>query len=279
MQPLRIANTGSAPLRLSSLSLSSNQFVITGPSVPRVILPHLHLDYSLAFAPTNTGNASASLAIQSDASNPMASVSLSGVGQKVISSLQVSPAVLNFGNLALQTTSTKNVTLQNTGDISLTINGITVVGAGFGYSNLSAGYSLPPNQQVTFQVWFKPHVSGSASGTVSILSANLSSPASLSLAGSGISSPPPATPPPAERHTVHLTWVASTSSVVGYRVYRAVSAAGPFGVLPTGTLTATDYEDSTVSSGTTYYYLVTAFDSSGEESAGSNVATAVIPSP
>jgi hypothetical protein len=246
-----------------------------------VILPHLHLDYSLAFAPSNAGNASAALAIQSNASNPMASVSLSGVGQKVISSLQVSPAVLNFGNLALQTTSTKNVTLQNTGDISLIINGITVVGAGFGYSNLSAGYSLPPNQQVTFQVWFKPHVSGSASGTVSILSANLSSPASLSLAGSGISSPlpPPLSPPPAEQHTVHLTWVASTSSVVGYRVYRAVSAAGPFGVLSTGTLTATDYEDSTVSSGTTYYYLVTAFDGSGEESAGSNVATAVIPSP
>jgi fibronectin type 3 domain-containing protein len=81
------------------------------------------------------------------------------------------------------------------------------------------------------------------------------------------------------QHTVHLTWDASSSSVVGYRVYRAASAAGPFGVLSTETLTATEYEDSTVSSGTTYYYQVTAFDTSGEESAGSNVAKAVIPSP
>jgi hypothetical protein len=284
-QPLRLTNTGTAPLHLSSLSLSSKQFVIAGPSVPQVILPNLYLDYSLAFTPSNAGNASASLAIQSDASNSLASAALSGVGEKAVSSLQVSPALLNFGSLTLQTTSTKNVTLQNTGDINLTINGITVVGAGFGYADLSPGYRLPPNQQVTFQVWFKPQVKGSASGTVSILSANLASPASLSLMGNGVAQPPSPTPPAppslpsAVQHSVHLTWAASTSSVVGYRVYRAASADGPFGVLSTDTLMATDYDDSTVSSGTTYYYQVTAFDSSGEESAGSNVAPAVIPSP
>jgi hypothetical protein len=348
-QPLRITNMGTSPLSISSLSLASKQFAITGPSVPRAILPNLYLDYTVSFTPTDAGNASASISIQSNASIPLAAVSLTGVGQKVIASLQVSPAMLSFGSLALQSTGTQNVTLLNTGDVNLTINGVMVVGAGFGYADLSPGYSLPPNQQVVFQVWFKPQVKGSASGTLSILSANLTSPASLSVSGNGIlpvTTPPPAptqtpspTPTPAPtppttptpttptplpspapkpspappspapkptpappspvpappptppsstpasptpaptQHTVHLTWDASTSTVIGYRVYRAVTSTGPFGILSSNTGTATDYDDTTVSSGATYYYQVTAFDASGEESAASNVATAVIPNP
>jgi fibronectin type 3 domain-containing protein len=78
---------------------------------------------------------------------------------------------------------------------------------------------------------------------------------------------------------VHLTWDASTSVVIGYRVYRAATSTGPFGIISSNTGTATDYDDSTVSSGATYYYQVTAFDASGEESAASNVATALIPNP
>jgi len=276
-QTLHITNSGGAPLRITGLSLSNKQFILTGPSIPRVVLPNLSLDFTLAFAPTAAGTASASLSILSNAYNSLPAVSLSGIGEKIIAALQISPSALNFGNLNLQSISSKNVTLQNTGDVNLTINGITVVGAGFGYSDLSPGYSLPPNQQVTFQVWFKPLVKGSASGRVSILSANLASAADLSVMGDGVSSSSP--PPPTTQHSVHLTWDPSNSSVVGYHVYRAPAATGPFGILSSGTVTATDYDDSTVSSGTTYYYEVTAFDSSGEESQGSNVAFAVIPNP
>ncbi len=41
----------------------------------------------------------------------------------------------------------------------------------------------------------------------------------------------------------------------------------------------TTYVDSTVQSGTTYYYVVTAVSSSGAESSYSNQATAVVPTP
>jgi hypothetical protein len=270
-QTLHITNSGGAPLRITGLSLSNKQFVLTGPSIPRVVLPNLSLDYTLAFLPTAAGTATASLSVLSNAQNTLPAVSLSGVGEKVIAALQISPVALNFGSQKLRSTSSKNVSLKNTGDVNLTINGITVIGAGFGYSDLSPGYSLPPNQQVTFQVWFKPLVKGSASGKISILSTNLASAADLSVAGDGVSS--------ASQHNVHLSWDPSTSSVIGYHVYRAPAATGPFGMLSSGTVTATDYDDSTVSSGTTYYYEVTAFDASGEESPGSNVATAVIPNP
>jgi fibronectin type 3 domain-containing protein len=37
------------------------------------------------------------------------------------------------------------------------------------------------------------------------------------------------------------------------------------------------FEDDSVQAGTTYYYVVTAVNSSGEESTDSNQATAVVP--
>jgi len=41
----------------------------------------------------------------------------------------------------------------------------------------------------------------------------------------------------------------------------------------------TSYADLSVQAGSTYYYVVTAVDSSGTESVNSNEVTAVVPSP
>ena len=81
---------------------------------------------------------------------------------------------------------------------------------------------------------------------------------------------------PQVAHTVALTWNASTSTVSGYNVYRStVSGTGyaKISSLP-GVLSFTD---STVLNGTTYYYVTTAVDAAGVESAYSNEATAIIP--
>ncbi len=282
-QTLHVSNSGTAPLQITKLTVSDSQFVITGPSVPRVVLPNLGLDYTLAFTPTTPGSATGLLTIQSNAIQSAASVSLAGVGEKVMAMVAVSPAALNFGNLNLQTTATKSVTLQNTGDVNVAVSGITVAGSGFGYSDLSPGFSLAPSQSVTFQVWFRPQVKGAASGTVSIISANLSSPASLALAGDGVSptttapSPTPPATPTAVQQTVNLSWNPSTSAIVGYYVYRSQSASGGFQKLSASPVDATNYTDSTVNSGTTYYYAVTAVNASGEESVYSNESTAVVP--
>ncbi len=275
-QTLHITNSGNAPLQISSISLSNKQFVISGPSLPRTVLPALGLDYTLAFTPTTPGNATASLTITSNASQSVPAISLAGVGEKVVVSLQVTPSSINFGNENLQTTATKSVTLKNTGDVSITISGITAAGSGFGFSQLSPGISLSPNQQVTFQVWFRPQSSGVASGTVSILSANLSSPESISLSGDGVSTTN--TPPPtATQHAVHLTWNPSSSAVVGYRVYRSTTSGQFYSPLFSTPLDAFSFDDSTVTNGDTYYYVVTAVDSSGVESTYSNQATANVP--
>jgi hypothetical protein len=271
-QTLHITNTGAAPLTINSLTLTSTQFTFTGPSLPRTVLPAQNVDYTISFAPTTAGSASASIQITSNSSS--AAVSLAGVGEKAFAALQVTPSSISFGNLQLQSTATQNVTLKNTGDINITISGVTVAGAGFGYSSLSPGYSLTPNQTVTFQIWFRPQASGSASGNVSILSSNLATPASISVSGAGVTSAP--TPPPPLPHSVVLSWGPSASSVVGYRVYRDNgSGYSPLSAI----VSELTYTDSTVASGGTYHYVVTAVDTAGDESPYSNEATAVIPTP
>ena len=273
-QALHITNTGAAPLTVSSVTLKSTQFSLTGPSLPRTVLPAQKLDYTISFAPTAAGNASASIQVTSNAANTPASVSLAGVAEKAAAAVQVSPSSISFGNLQLNSTATQSVTLKNTGDINITISGIAVAGAGFGYSSLSPGYSLTPNQSVTFQIWFRPQTSGSASGHVSVLSSSLATPASVSVAGAGVMTNSGSPSPAPAQHSVVLSWGPSASSVNGYRVYRD----GGSGYTPLSSITPElTYTDASVVSGSTYRYVVTAVDSSGDESPYSNEATAVIP--
>lgn len=283
-QTIHISNTSKTPIQISSLKVSAKDFVITGPSVPRTILPATGLDYTLSFTPSAAGSQTASVSIGSSATSAPATVPLAGVGAKATAAVQLNPNSVNFGALVLQTTGTKNITLQNSGDVSVKISGVTVAGAGFGYADLSPGFSLSPNQTVTFQVWFKPAVKGVASGTVSIISANLSSPASLSLSGTGVTSttpsptptPTPTPSPSPTAHTVHLSWSPSSSSVVSYRIYRGQVSGGPY-PNTVSSVDALSFDDSTVVDGNTYYYVVTAVDSAGAESAYSNQTSAQVP--
>lgn len=75
---------------------------------------------------------------------------------------------------------------------------------------------------------------------------------------------------------VQLEWTANTETdLAGYRVYRGTSSPVVKGTPINGVLTSPAFLDSTVTAGTTYYYAVTAIDSSNNESDLSNEANAV----
>jgi hypothetical protein len=63
------------------------------------------------------------------------------------------------------------------------------------------------------------------------------------------------------------------TDLAGYRVYRSTSSGGPYSAVG-GLQGASAYADTSVSNGTTYYYVVTAEDTSGNESAASSQASA-----
>jgi Abnormal spindle-like microcephaly-assoc'd, ASPM-SPD-2-Hydin len=278
MQTVTITNTGAAPLLVSSVSVSNQQFSVAGLAVPNTILPMSSATFNLTFAPTSSGDTSATATILTSASTHPASISLRGKGESAAAALVLTPSVVSFGNETVKSTATQNVTVQNTSGTSVSVQGITVAGAGFGYADISPGFSLAPNQKVTFQVWFTPKAAGPSAATLTLLSPSLSSPGVLSMSGDGVApGAPTPTPVPSNGQSVNLSWKASSSDVIGYRVYRSDSSGSGYSALNGTAVSGLSYTDSSVSSGTTYYYVVTAVDSAGVESVYSNQATAVVP--
>jgi hypothetical protein len=84
----------------------------------------------------------------------------------------------------------------------------------------------------------------------------------------------------ASPHSVTLSWTASTSpNITGYNVYCTNSSGGPWAKLNASLVGGTGYVHTSVVSGQTYYYVVTAVDSSNSESGYSTQASAQIPTP
>jgi hypothetical protein len=193
-------------------------------------------------------------------------IALSGSGTAPVLQLTPSTTSLSFGSEALGASSTQNVTLANTGNSAVSISQVNVTGSGFSLNGAAPLLTLSLGQTASFGVTFNPTVSGSATGTASVVSTATNSPVSISLSGSG-----------AQPHFVSLSWSDSSSGVVGYNVYSSTQPSGPANKLNSTPVGTTSYTDNTVQSGQTYYYWVTALDSSGDESAYSSDVSATIP--
>jgi N-acetylneuraminic acid mutarotase/Tfp pilus assembly protein PilE len=70
-----------------------------------------------------------------------------------------------------------------------------------------------------------------------------------------------------------LSWIAVSGSGVSYSIKRAETSGGIYTTIAPG-VTPTEYTDTSVTNGVTYYYVVSAVDSSGSESSDSNEASA-----
>ena len=68
---------------------------------------------------------------------------------------------------------------------------------------------------------------------------------------------------------VGLSWTASTGAT-GYNVKRATTSGGPY--TQVGAPTSTSYTDTSLTNGTTYYYVVSALDSAGESADSAQVS-------
>jgi fibronectin type 3 domain-containing protein len=78
-------------------------------------------------------------------------------------------------------------------------------------------------------------------------------------------------------HSVALSWSDSGTGIAGYNVYRSTVSGGSFSKVNSAAVVPTKYTDSTVTSGTTYFYVVTATAPSGAESGHSNQISAKVP--
>lgn len=268
-QALIIKNTGTAPLSISQVSATGSGFSVTGLTAPSGVGAGQQTIITAAFLPTVVGSASGNISIVSDAPTSRTFVSLSGAGIAATLSLGISPTALNFGNVPTGTSSAaQNIAISNIGNSSVTVSQITLSGAAYTMSGGNVPVTLSPSQTVLLSVQFSPTVAGSASGSIMIVSDATGSPASASLLGAGVTS---------IQHSVDLSWSPSPSTVVGYNLYRSTVDGGPYTKINSAVIAGMTYTDAAVQGSTTYYYVGTAVDASGNESIYSNQVEAVIP--
>jgi hypothetical protein len=268
-QALIITNTGTATLTISQLAETGLAFNVSGFSLPLNVNAGQLTTITVAFKPTATGPASGSISIVSNAPSSPTSIGLNGTGIAPTLTLGISPTNLSFGNVSTGTSSaTQNVSITNTGNSNVAISQISLSGAGYSMTGGGAPVTLTPSQVLTLVLQFTPATAGTLSGSISIVSNATGSPVTITLSGTGVT---------ASQHSVALSWIASTSTVAGYNVYRSTVSGNSYTKINTSLLAVLNYTDSTVQNATTYYYVTTAVDSTGNESAYSNEVSAPIP--
>lgn len=262
-----LTNTGNASVTISGASLSSSAFTVGGLSLPSTLAAGQSVTFSVVFAPTTSGPISGTLSILSNASDAQLNVALTGTGAAA-GQLMLTPTALNFGNVVDGSNAVLSGTLTASGS-SVTMSSATSTSTEFVLSGISFPQTLSAGQSIPFTVTFLPQVSGTTTASLSF-SSNAGSPPVMTLTGNGVA---------AVQHSASLSWTSSkTTGVVGYNVYRGTVSGGPYAQV--GSLgSGLTYMDSGVTAGQTYYYVVTAVDSTGTESVFSNQAQAVVPSP
>jgi fibronectin type 3 domain-containing protein len=180
----------------------------------------------------------------------------------------VSPATLNFGNVAVGSSSSLTGTLSaSTADVTVASAGWS--GSGYSVSGVNFPVSVAAGQSAQYTVTFTPPAAGSSPGAISFVSNASDASLKQTFSGAGTQT--------TGSHSVSLTWNPSTSTVEGYNLYRGTQSGGPYSRMNSALLSGTSYDDNAVQSGTNYFYVSTAVDSSNNESAYSNEAAAAIP--
>jgi hypothetical protein len=259
-----LTNTRSWKIRLAAFYTTGNGFSVTGPTLPLVLQGGQSVKLNVKFAPRAAGLVGGSVVIR----YPGVDIPLRGTGTSISAGqLLIAPAPLNFGDVTVQTTQTRPITMSAAG-ASVTLSSAASSSSQFVLEGTAFPLTIAAGESVSFHVAFTPRSSGTISGSLSFASNASNSHALESLTGIGT----------VTSHSVSLWWNASTSSdVAGYNVYRSATANGSYARINATLDSNTAYKDDTVVSGNTYYYAATAVNSSGRESARSTPIEAVVP--
>src|SRR5712671_3229907 len=264
-QTITLQNDGTSGVTISSVAVTGAGFSTSGLLLPMGIAAGQRTTFNVMFTPSSAGNAVGSVSLVSDAPNSPLVISASGTALGLTALLSSSVSSLDFGSVLVGSAASLGVTLMNAGNANVTLSSVVVAGTGFNVTGAGANTVLTPGQTAALNVTFTPTAAGTAAGSIAIGSS--AGAVSIALAGSGGQLSP---------HTVALNWDPSTSTVVGYYVYRALPN-GTFAKINPAPAVLTAYTDANIQSGQTYTYVVTAIDANNTESDYSDPVLAVIP--
>lgn len=258
-----VSLNGTAPDTGFAVSLSSNNSSVTVPASVTV--------------PSGAMSASFSATVKSVSASQSATITATAAGIAKTFNVQLGPAnsiltanasSIPFGSVLMNSPAEQSITLTSSGSSPVTINSVTITGAGFTSSGLTIPVTLNAGQTAVLNVQFTPTSTGNFSGQITIGSNSSGGIITIGLNGSGYG------------HKVQLNWNApSSSAIVGYNVYRVVNGSTAYQRVNSSAISSTTFTDANVQRGSSYVYYVTSLDSSGLESLPSNTTAVGIPTP
>jgi hypothetical protein len=190
---ITVNNTGQAALTFSSIAVggaNANVFTLGGTCATGTSVP---AGGSCTVTVTATASAngafSGNLSLASNASNGAVSVALSGTVAAPAPAVTANPSAVAFGTQTIGApAATQTVTLANTGNVALTLNGIAVSGASaVTIANKTCGTTLAVGANCTVTLAFAPTTSGAAAATLAVTSN--AAPLQVSISGTGTTAP------------------------------------------------------------------------------------------
>jgi hypothetical protein len=190
LQQVTVLNSGTGQMQVSGVSLIGNQTSFTATSnclAPLGAGQSCTID--VRFVPAATGALSANLQISTNTSQSPQTVALTGTG--IASAFTLKSTTLSFGNIRVGSSSTKSLTIQNTGTATLNFTSITIspISAALGEytftQNTCAGVVIAVRGKCSITIRFAPTATGSRSADLLLVGDALNSPPSVLLTGNG----------------------------------------------------------------------------------------------
>jgi HYDIN/CFA65/VesB family protein/centrosomal CEP192-like protein len=263
-----LKNSGGSAVTISNAAVTGTGFTLSGLNLPLTLSAGQSFTFAVIYTPAASGNTSGRITLSSNTSSVIPNITLSGSGAAT-GQLSVTPSSLSFGNVVVGTSKNLTATLRATG-ASVTVSSVGISSPEFVLTALPFPLTIAPGQSAALTIRFTPQTSGAASGNISLTTNASSSLVTGSLVGTGVAAP---------QHSVDLSWNPSSSTVVGYNIYRGSLSGGPYARLTSSPDSGTTFTDRGVQRGQTYFYVTTAVQQGGTESAFSNEVRAVIPTP
>lgn len=190
-QSITVQNSGTQALNFSAFNLTGaalGDYTRSGDcAVGTPLAVSAQCTVTLTFQPTALGTRSASLTIQSDASNGPATVTLTGTGVPIPApQVTLTPTGLDFGTQTVGNPyPARTIRLSNSGNADLHTSSVVVEGGAFATSSTCPG-TLAPGAGCDVQIQFAPLIANTDyTGTLRVVSDAAGSPHTAPLVGRG----------------------------------------------------------------------------------------------
>lgn len=261
-----LTNISKKSLRIDSKSKRGGEFSFGYFPVPVTLGSGESIELPITFRPTTSGRATGAFRLDSTAPDSPLHMWVAGTGVSG-PKLTVSPSTVDFGNVSIGSSATVSLKL-GASEGKVTISSDELTSSEFTLQGLLFPVTIPSGTTIQAKVRFTPNQSGTAQGELKFMGNAINSPTVEQMVGTGVKP---------NSHSVDLSWQDGDKSIVGYNVYRGTRSGGPYKKINSALNSSTNYTDPNVDLGHTYFYVTTAVNSAGQESAYSNQTKAIIP--